>query len=97
MMNILKYFSQEERNRRECREDNRRLSILTQMADKAINVTYLNDHIWITVEGVPMFLVTNESDLNRRTIAIEQVELFIKELLENWISTHKNDRLEART
>ena len=43
-----------------------------------------------------MFRVTNESDLNRRTIAIEQVELFIKELRENWISTHKNDRLEAR-
>lgn len=96
MMNILKYFSQEERDRRVCREDNKRLAQLSKMAEKAINVTYLNDHIWITVEGIPMFRVTNESDLNRRTIAIEQVELFIKELRENWISTHKNDRLEAR-
>ena len=95
-MKILKYFSQEERDRRECQEDIKRLSLLRKMAEKAINVTYLNNQIWITVEGIPMFSVTNESDLNRRTIAIEQVELFIKELRENWIMAHKDDRLGGR-
>lgn len=95
-MKILKYFSQEERDRRECQEDIKRLSLLRKMAEKAINVTYLNNQIWITVEGIPMFSVTNESDLNRRTIAIDQVELFIKELRENWIMAHKDDRLGGR-
>ena len=95
-MNILKYFSQEERDRREYRQDNKRLATLTRMAEKAINVTYVNNGIWITIDSLPTFRVTNDSDLNSRTIAIDQVELFIKELRENWISTHKDDRLEVR-
>lgn len=95
-MKILKYFSQEERDRRECQEDIKRLSLLSKMAEKAINVTYLNNQIWITVEGIPMFSVTNESDLNRRTIAIDQVELFINEQRANWIMAHKDDRLGGR-
>ncbi len=95
-MKILKYFSQEERDRRECQEDIKRLSLLRKMAEKAINVTYLNNQIWITVEGIPMFSVTNESDLNRRTIAIDQVELFINEQRANWIMAHKDDRLGGR-
>lgn len=96
IMRILSYFSQEARDRREYREDNRRLEMLKRMADKAVNVTYNGNAIWITVEGVPTFRVTNESDLKARTIAIDQVELFVKELREDYVSTHKNDRLEAR-
>lgn len=95
-MNILKYFSQEERDRREYRQDNKRLSTLTKMAEKAINVTYINNGIWITIDSLPTFRVTNDSDLNSRTIAIDQVELFIKELRDNWVATHKDDRLEVR-
>ena len=96
-MNILKkYFSQEARDRRTLQTDNKRIATLNRLADKAINVTYINNGIWITIDGLPTFRVTNDSDLNSRTIAINQVELFIKELRENWVATHKDDRLEAR-
>lgn len=96
-MNIFKhYFSQEARDRREYRNDNKRLATLSRLADKAINVTYINNGIWITIDGLPTFRVTNDSDLNSRTIAIGQVELFIKELRENYIAAHKDDRLEER-
>lgn len=96
-MNIIKeFFSQEARDRRECRNDNKRLATLSRLADKAINVTYINDGIWITIDSLPTFRVTNDSDLNSRTIAIGQVELFIKELRENYIAAHKDDRLEER-
>lgn len=96
-MNIIKeFFSQEARDRREYRNDNKRLATLSRLADKAINVTYINNGIWITIDSLPTFRVTNDSDLNSRTIAINQVELFIKELRENWIATHKEDRLEER-
>ena len=96
-MNILKkYFSQEARDRRTLQTDNKRIATLNRLADKAINVTYINNGIWITIDGLPTFRVTNDSDLNSRTIAINQVELFIKELRENWVATHKDDRLEER-
>ena len=96
-MNIIKeFFSQEARDRREYRNDNKRLATLSRLADKAINVTYINDGIWITIDSLPTFRVTNDSDLNSRTIAIDQVELFIKELRENYIAAHKDDRLEGR-
>lgn len=96
-MNIIKeFFSQEARDRREYRNDNKRLATLSRLADKAINVTYINDGIWITIDSLPTFRVTNDSDLNSRTIAIDQVELFIKELRENYIAAHKDDRLEER-
>ena len=96
-MNIIKeFFSQEARDRREYRNDNKRLATLSRLADKAINVTYINNGIWITIDSLPTFRVTNDSDLNSRTIAIEQVELFIKELRENYIAAHKDDRLEER-
>lgn len=96
-MNILKqFFSQEARDRRTMQTDNKRLALLNKMAEKAINVTYINNGIWITIDGLPTFRVTNDSDLNSRTIAINQVELFIKELRENWVATHKDDRLEER-
>lgn len=96
-MNIIKeFFSQEARDRREYGNDSKRLATLTKMAEKAINVTYINNGIWITIDSLPTFRVTNDSDLNSRTIAIDQVELFIKELRENWIATHKDDRLEVR-
>lgn len=96
-MNIIKeFFSQEARDRREYRNDNKRLATLSRLADKAINVTYINDGIWITIDSLPTFRVTNDSDLNSRTIAINQVELFIKELRENYIAAHKDDRLEER-
>lgn len=96
-MNIIKeFFSQEARDRREYRNDNKRLTTLSRLADKAINVTYINNGIWITIDSLPTFRVTNDSDLNSRTIAIDQVELFIKELRENYIAAHKDDRLEER-
>lgn len=96
-MNIIKeFFSQEARDRREYRNDNKRLATLSRLADKAINVTYINNGIWITIDSLPTFRVTNDSDLNSRTIAIDQVELFIKELRENYIAAHKDDRLEER-
>lgn len=96
-MNIIKeFFSQEARDRREYRNDNKRLATLSRLADKAINVTYINNGIWITIDSLPTFRVTNDSDLNSRTIAINQVELFIKELRENYIAAHKDDRLEER-
>lgn len=96
-MNIIKeFFSQEVRDRREYRNDSKRLATLTKMAEKAINVTYINNGIWITIDSLPTFRVTNDSDLNSRTIAIDQVELFIKELRENYIAAHKDDRLEER-
>lgn len=96
-MNIIKeFFSQEARDRREYRNDNKRLATLSRLADKAINVTYINNGIWITIDSLPTFCVTNDSDLNSRTIAIDQVELFIKELRENYIAAHKDDRLEGR-
>ena len=96
-MNILKkYFSQEARDRRTLQTDNKRIATLNRLADKAINVTYINNGIWVTIDGLPTFRVTNDSDLNSRTIAINQVELFIKELRENWVATHKVDRLEER-
>lgn len=96
-MNIIKeFFSQEARDRREYRNDNKRLTTLSRLADKAINVTYINNGIWITIDSLPTFRVTNDSDLNSRTIAIDQVELFIKELRENYIAAHKDDRLEVR-
>lgn len=96
-MNIIKeFFSQEARDRREYRNDNKRLATLSRLADKAINVTYINNGIWITIDSLPTFRVTNDSDLNSRTIAIDQVELFIKELRENYIAAHKDDRLEGR-
>lgn len=96
-MNIIKeFFSQEARDRREYRNDNKRLATLSRLADKAINVTYINNGIWITIDSLPTFRVTNNSDLNSRTIAIDQVELFIKELRENYIAAHKDDRLEGR-
>lgn len=97
-MNIIKhYFSQEARDRRALQSDNRRIQLLSKLAEKAINVTYKDNSIWLTIDGVPTFRVTNDSDINSRTIAISQVELFVKELRENWIETHKNDRLEQHT
>lgn len=95
-MNILKYFSQEERDRREYREDNKRLATLTKMAEKAINVRYIDTSMWIVFDGVPVLRVTNEDDVTRRTISIQQVEPFIQQLRESYIATHKNDRLEVR-
>lgn len=96
-MNIIKqFFSQESRDRRILQTDNKRLALLNKKAEKAINVTYINNGIWITIEGLATFRVTNDSDLNSRTIAINHVELFIKELRENWIAKHKDDRLEER-
>lgn len=97
-MNIIKnYFSQEARDRRTLQADNKRLDTLRRLADKAINVTYKDNAIWLTIDSVPTFRVTNDSDLNSRTISISQVELFVKELRENWIASHKNDRLEQHT
>lgn len=94
-MNIIKhYFSQEARDRRTLQADNRRLDTLRALADKAINVTYKDNAIWLTIDGTPTFRVTNDSDINARTIAISQVELFVKELRQNWIAAHKDDRLE---
>lgn len=93
---ILRYFSQESRDRREYATDTKRLALLHALSEKAVNVSYENNGIWITLEGVPMFRVTNESDLNARTIAIGQVELFVKELRENWVCKHRKDRLEGR-
>lgn len=91
-MNIIKqYFSQEARDRRELRNDNRRLAALYRMADSIINVRFQGSDIWITIDGTPTFRVTNDSDLNSRTIAINQVELFIKQLRDEWVNAHKND------
>lgn len=91
-MNILKhYFSQEARDKRELKNDNKRLAALYRMADNIINVRFHNDGIWITIDGTPTFRVTNDSDLNSRTIAINQVELFIKQLRDEWVNAHKND------
>lgn len=95
-MNILKYFTEEARDARTCRNDNRRKEILVGRAEKAINTTYVANAIWITIEGVPTFRVTNDSDVAKRTIAISQVELFIKDLRENWVRAHINDRLDQR-
>lgn len=97
-MNIIKnYFSQEARDRRTLQADNKRLDTLRALAEKTINVTYKGNSIWLTIDNVPTFRVTNDSDLNSRTIAISQVELFVKELRENWIDSHKDDRLEQHT
>ncbi len=96
MSNVLKFFSQESRDRREYAADTKRLALLRTLSKKAVNVSYEDNGIWITLEGVPMFRVTNESDLNSRTIAIGQVDLFVKELRDNWVMKHKNDRLEGR-
>lgn len=96
MSNVLKFFSQESRDRREYAADTKRLAHLHTLSKKAVNVSYEDNGIWITLEGVPMFRVTNESDLNSRTIAIGQVDLFVKELRDNWVMKHKNDRLEGR-
>ena len=97
-MNIIKhYFSQEARDRRALQSDNRRIQLLSKLAEKAINVTYKDNAIWLTIDGVPTFRVTNESDINSRTIDIAQVDAFVKELRENWMSSHKDDRLEQHS
>lgn len=95
-MNIIKqYFSQEARDKRELQNDNKRLAALYRMADNIINVRFHNDGIWITIDGTPTFRVTNNSDLNARTIAIDQVELFIKELRDEWVGSHKDTERRA--
>ena len=91
-MNIIKkYFSQEARYRRTLQADIKRLDTLRRLADKAINVTYKGDGIWLTIDGTPTFRVTNDSDINARTIAISQVDMFVRDLRENWIGAHKDD------
>lgn len=96
-MNIVKkYFSQEARDRREYRNDNKRLATLTKIAEKTINVRYIDKSMWIVFDGVPLLRVTNEDNITSRTISIEQVEQFISQLRESFIYTHKDDRLEER-
>ena len=95
-MSILSYFTQEARDSRTVMADRKRAEILDELAAKAVNVRYFENGIWITIDGTRAFRVSNGSDLARRTIAVEEVEQFIKELRENWVSAHKNDRLEGR-
>ena len=95
-MSILSYFTQEARDRRTVMADRKRAEILDELAAKTVNVRYFENGIWITIDGIRAFRVSNGSDLARRTIAVEEVEQFIKELRENWVSAHKNDRLEGR-
>ena len=95
-MNIIKqYFSQEARDKRTLRTDQKNLAALYRIAENTINVRYCNSGIWITIDNTPTFRVTNDSDLNARTIAIGQVELFIKELRDEWVNGHK-DYMERR-
>ena len=93
-MSILKYFTQEARDARTCKSDNKRREILSARAEKAINTKYIGNGIWITVDGVPILRITNESEINKFTIAISEVELFIKELREKWVTAHIHDRLD---
>lgn len=96
VLNTLDYFSRDARAKRELQSDVKRLSMLGRLADKSVNVRYVNSGIWITVEGIPMLRVTSESDLSHRTISIDQVDAFVRDIREDWISSHKHDRMDMR-
>ncbi len=90
-MKFFDFFSQAARERRAAIRDQRRFSFLYGRAERAVNVTYVNGGIWVTLDGVPTFRVTNDSDVNARTIAIGQVDLFIMDLRRDWVSSHSDD------
>lgn len=91
-MNIIKkYFSQAARDRRELQSDNKRLAELYRIAEQIINVRFMHDGIWVTFDNTPLLRVTNNGDVNARTIANSQVELFVKDLRDDWVNSHKND------
>ena len=93
-MSILNYFSKAERDKRELQSDSKRLSALRRLADRSVNVMYVNNGIWVTVDGTPTLRVTSKSDIGNRAISIEQVDAFVRDLRDDWISSHKDDRID---
>lgn len=82
--------------KRQIRMETKKNQVLASMAESAVNIKYFKNGIWITIDGTKAFRVSNESNMTHRTVAIQEVDELMRELRENWIAAHKNDRIEAR-
>ena len=96
-MNILDLFlSDEQRNRIKVRQDNARKLFWTKEADRIVQSQLIGTQLWVSIKGIPVFRVTNESDIRSNTISVADVDRFIATIKDSFINAHQNTPLPTK-
>lgn len=74
-----------QRIRRAVREDNRRREYWTAEAERAVTVGYTDGKTVLTVSGVPLYRVTNETDIASGTLAFCDLDREVARLRESFL------------
>ena len=78
-------------DKKHLREDERKVSFAKALAEKVIKFSDDNNNPVITYDGTILFRVTNETDIKRCTVALEDVSCFLEYLRDSYILSHKNE------
>lgn len=86
-MSILERI-QRSRDRRTVREDDRRRAYWQEEAERAVTVSYTDGQTVLTVCGIPLYRVTNDTDIAKGTLALSELDAEIARLRESFITAN---------
>lgn len=91
-MEILKelFLSQKQRDALQVREDNRKKEYWSKEAEQEVQVRFYMGSTWLFISGTPVLQVTNETDLSKSTIALQQLSDFIAHTRASFVMSHLN-------
>lgn len=91
-MEILKelFLSQKQRDTLQVRQDNKKKEYWQKEAEHEIQVKFYMGSTWLFISGTPVLQVTNETDLTKSTIALQQLSDFISATRASFVVSHLN-------